>query len=231
VIPLTRLRRGELLAPRRVLGLGAGSRWRSSDRFDQPTAPAPWGARTGDPLLLEIVVDESPSEYDADPLGHRHAAARRIVELLRTDLACSGDRVGVVHFADQPGPVLRPQDPHTRRGHRRLRRALQPPGTGTSTDVCAALTAAARLLPRRWPGATVILLMSDGYDGNTTDDLAAAVGRFPPRSVHVFSIHTPLPDTWADVPLGSVTVVPSATHPDAIEWSAAKVIYYALGVA
>jgi hypothetical protein len=176
-------------------------------------------------------MDESPSEQDADPLGHRHAAARRIVELLRTDLACRGDRVGVVHFADQPGPALRPQNPHTRRGHHRLLQALRPHGAGASTDICAALMTAARLLPQRWSGASVTLLVTDGYDGSTPEELAAAVGRFPPRSVHVFSIHTPLPDTWDDVPLGSVTVVPSATHPDAIEWSAAQLLYRALGVA
>jgi hypothetical protein len=196
--------------------------------FEQPTVPTPAGVRTADPILVEIVIDESPSAFDVDPHGYRHVAARRIVELLRTDLACRGDRVAVVHFAERPGPVLRPQDPHTRRGRRRLRQALRPQGSGPTTDIRAALTTAARLLPRRWSGPTVTLVMSDGYDGSSTDELITAVGRFPPRSVHLFSVRAPVPERWESVPLGSVTEVVSTTRPDAIEWAAASLLYRAL---
>jgi Mg-chelatase subunit ChlD len=181
-------------------------------------------------MLVEIIIDESPSEYAVDPHGHRHVAARRIVELLRTDLACRGDRVAVVHFAERPEPVLRPQDPHTRRGHRRLRRSLRPQGVGATTDICAALETAARLVPKRWLGPTVTLVMTDGLDESSPEDLAAAVGRFPPRSVHLISVGTEVPGTWSYVPLGSVTIVRSVERPDAIEWRVAQVIYLALGV-
>jgi Mg-chelatase subunit ChlD len=197
-------------------------------QFEQPTVPAPPGGRTTDPVLVEIVIDESPSEYDVDPQSHRHVAARRIVELLRTDLACRGDRVAVVHFAARPGPVLRPQDPHTRRGRHRLSRALRPRGGGSTTDICAALAAAARLLPRRWSGPTVTLVMTDGYDNSSTEELIAAVERFPPRSVHVLSVRAPVPEHWEGVPLGSVTEVLSTTRADAIERAAASLLYRAL---
>jgi hypothetical protein len=196
--------------------------------FEQPTVPTPTGLRTGDPILIEIVLDESPSAYEVDPQGHRHVAARRIVELLRTDLACRGDRIAVVHFSARAGPVLRPQDPHTRRGRRRLRRALRPQGAGSTTDIRAALTTAARLLPRRWSGPSVTLVMSDGIDGSTTEDLVAAVGRFPPRSVHLFSVRAPVPERWESVPLGSVTEVMAPARPDAIERAAASLLYRAL---
>jgi hypothetical protein len=74
----------------------------------------------------------------------------------------------------------------------------------------------------------VTLVMTDGYDESSTEDLTAAVGRFPPRSVHVFSVRAPVPEKWESVPLGSVTEVVSTTRPDAIEWAAASLLFRAL---
>ena len=216
-----------------VCGGGAGHRGLpglAEGGREEPTVPRPIGIRDALPVLVEIVIDESPSEYDVDPLGHRHVAARRIVELLRTDLAHPGDRVAVVHFAERAVPRTRPQDPHTRRGHRRLRRALRPQGAGPTTDIRGALAAAARLVPRRRGGSVVVVLLTDGQDGSTTEQLEAAVERLPPRSVHLLSIGEPVPETWDEVSLGSATVVPTATRPDAVEWAVARLLYRGLGL-
>jgi hypothetical protein len=230
-----------LVTPERLPGLGGARRARRAERarragrserwvpaFELPTVPRPPGDRVTDPVLVEIVIDESPSEVDADPRGHRHVAARRIVELLRIDLTDPGDRVAVIHFAERPRPRLRPQNPHAGRGRRRLQRMLQPRGGGPTTDIRAALETAARLVPRRWPGLVVVMLLTDGYDQSTADELEAAVRRFPPGSVHVLSIEAPLPEVWDDVPLGSTSVVPSVSRPDAVEWAAARLLYRAL---
>lgn len=235
-----------LLAPDRLPGAGrltltAGRQFRppkperpgSSRRpasSERPTVPPPVGQRGDEPALVITIIDESPSEQALDPQGYRHVAGRRMVELLRTQLSHKGDRVACVHFATEPRPWLAPTDPDTRAGRRALRSMLRPIGGGGGTDIRAALNLAADLIPNDWPGLVVTILLSDGQDGSTADHLRAAVQRFQPGAVHVVSIGSELPDTWATVPLGSATVVPSLARPDEVEWAAARVLYCALGL-
>lgn len=197
--------------------------------FEQPTVPLPIGERVDQPTLLEIITDESASEQGADPQGYRHVAGRRILALLCGDLKHHGDRLAVVHFAERPEPWLGPTNPHSRAGRHALRRALQPAGGG-GTDIVAALDRGAELIPADWGGLVVVVLLSDGHDNSTSDQLTAAVGRFPASAVHVISIGSPLSDIWRQVPLGSATVVPSMARPDEVEWATARVLYEALGL-
>lgn len=228
---MARIRPAGLFAPRWLLSTGPGW-WQMPDSGagDRPTVPGPAGARNPAPALVAVVVDESPSEREADPHGHRHVAGRRVVELLRGDLAHPGDRVAVVHFTDEVSPLLRPVSPHSRRGARALRRHLRPAGRGDGTDIGAALARSAHLCPVRWPGPVVVVLLTDGVDETPADELVAAVGLFPRRAVHAVSIGGPLPDLWGQVPLGSATVVPVLRRPDEVEWVVARVLYEALGV-
>jgi hypothetical protein len=198
--------------------------------FEQPTVPLPVGERSDEPVLVMLVIDESPSEQALDPQGYRHVAARRIVELLRTELRHPGDRVGCIHFSTHPRPWLGPTSPHTRTGRQALRQMLRPVGGGGGTDIRAALELGADLILKGSPGSVVVVLLSDGQDGSSADQLSATVERFPPGSVHVLSIGSPLPGTWAAVSLGSATVTPSLARPDDVEWATARVLYRALGL-
>lgn len=197
---------------------------------ERPTVPPPVGERGDEPALVITIIDESPSEQALDPQGYRHVAGRRMVELLRTEVKHKGDRVVCVHFASEPRPWAAPTSPHTRAGRRALRNLLRPLGGGGGTDIRAALNLAADLIPNDRPDLVVAILLSDGQDGSTADQLRAAVRRFPPGAVHVISIGSELPDTWAAVPLGSASVVPSLARPDEVEWAAARVLYRALGL-
>lgn len=201
-----------------------------SSGFDAPTVPPPVGVRDDRPLLVVNIPDESPSEQGLDPKGHRHVAGRRTLALLKKELRQEGDRMAVVHFASQPGPWLGPTDPHSQAGYEALRRSLQPASSGGGTDIVAALHWGARLIPADWPGEVVVMLLSDGQDSSTSDQLREAVERFPARSVHSISIGTPLPATWDNVPLGSTTVIQSMANPDEVEWATAKALYDALGL-
>lgn len=196
--------------------------------FDAPTVPLPVGVRDDKPVLVLKVIDESASEQSLDPRGHRHVAGRRTLALLRDELRQDGDRMAVVHFTDQPTPWLGPTDPHSKAGYVALRRSLAPSGSGGGTDIVAALKWGARLVPGDWPGEVVAILLSDGQDSSTSDQLREAVGRFPAGAVHVISIGSPLPAQWAGVPLGSTTVVPSMARPDEVEWTTARALYGAL---
>jgi hypothetical protein len=198
--------------------------------FERPTVPAPVGERGDEAALVLQVIDESASERGIDPHGYRHVAGRRTLALLRDELRHPGDRLAVVHFGLQPRPWLGPTDPHTRRGNQALRRALRPAGGEGGTDIRIALALAARLVPRSWDGAVVVVLLSDGQDSSTAQQLREAVGRFPVGSVHVISVAAELPTTWASVPLGSTTVVPSMARPDEVEWVTARALYQALGL-
>jgi len=198
--------------------------------FELPTVPLPVGERGDEPALVIEIIDESPSEQAVDPQGYRHVAARRIVELLRTELRNRGDRVACVHFSTAPRPWLSPTSPHTRTGRQALRQILRPVGGAASTDIRAALHRALELVPRTWRGLVIVVLLTDGYDGSTTEQLAAVIERFPPGAVHVISIGGPLPATWHTVPLGSAAVVPQLARPDEVEWTTARALYRALGV-
>lgn len=199
-------------------------------RSERPTVPPPVGGRTGQSVLVLLVIDESSSELQADPHGYRHLAGRRTLSLLKGGLKHHDDRLAVVHFAERPDPWIGPTNPHTRAGHHALRHALQPVGTGGRTDIRAALQLAATLIPVRPDAAVVVVLLSDGQDASTTEQLTTAVGRFPSGAVHLISIAAGLPATWAAVPLGSVTDIPSLARPDEVEWATARVLYQALGV-
>jgi Mg-chelatase subunit ChlD len=210
-----------------------GWRWSWPERlasFEQPTVPLPVGERGDEPVLVVLVIDESPSEQALDPQGYRHVAARRLVELLRAELRCREDRVACVHFSTQPRPWLGPTNPHTRTGRQALRQMLRSVGGGGGTDIRAALELGASLIPKGWPGSVVVVLLSDGQDGSSADQLTATVERLPPGSVHVISIAADLPATWTGVPLGSTTVIPSLARPDEVEWATARALYRALGL-
>lgn len=201
----------------------------TSRSFEAPTVPPPIGVRDDRPVLLLEEIDNSSSEQVLDPQGHRYVAARRTLALLREELQHDGDRMAVVHFTSHPGPWLGPTNPHDEAGHAALRRILRPAGIGGGTDIVAALAWGARLVPKDWPGAVVVILLSDGQAG-TDEQLREAVGRFPPGAVHVISIGSALPAHWKLVPLGSTTVVPSMARPDEVEWATAKALYEALGL-
>src|SRR4051794_3449422 len=65
---------------------------RRTPTFEEPTVPPPIGDRGDEPILVQVIIDESPSEALVDPNGYRHIAARRIMELLRTTLKNRDDR-------------------------------------------------------------------------------------------------------------------------------------------
>jgi hypothetical protein len=198
--------------------------------FERPTVPLPVGERGDEAALVQLVIDESPSEQGLDPHGYRHVAGRRTLALLRDELQHPGDRLAVVHFADRPQPWLGPTGFHSKSGYHRVRQMLRPMGSGGGTDIRAALELGARLIPRNWDGAVVAILLSDGQDGSTTSQLTDAVERFPPGAVHVISIGSRLPDTWNTVSLGSTIVIPSLARPDEVEWATARALYGALGL-
>jgi hypothetical protein len=196
--------------------------------FEQPTVPLPVGGRGDEPALVVLIIDESPSEHGLDPHSYRHVAGRRTLALLRDDLPHPGDRLACVHFATRPRPWLGPTSPHTGAGYEALRQVLRPVGASGGTDIRPALELAARLIPRHWPGPVAVILLSDGQDASTMEQLTAAVERFPPGAVHVISIGSALPGTWNDVPLGSSTAIPSLVRPDEVEWATARVVYQAV---
>lgn len=198
--------------------------------FERPTVPPPDGERGEVDVLLDVIIDESPSEEAVDPNGYRHVAGRRILELLRTELRHRGDRFAVVHFSSFAQPVLGPTSPHTKAGRQRLRQFLRPVGGGGGTDIVAGLRAAANLLPVGWPGEVVIILLTDGEDSHSAAELANAVAAVPPGAVHVISVASPLPAVWDAVPLGGHTVIPSMARPDEVEWITARALYQALGL-
>jgi len=202
----------------------------TASSFEMPTVPAPDGERGDESVLVLLVIDESPSEQAVDPQGYRHVAARRMVELLRTELKHKGDRVACVHFSTEPRPWLSQTNPHTKIGRQALRQMLRPVGGAAGTDIRAALRRAADLVPRAWDGLVLVVLLSDGQDRSTAEQLASRVERFPVGSVHVISIGSQLPSTWNDVPLGSTSVIPSLARPDEVEWAATQALYGALGV-
>lgn len=198
--------------------------------FEQSTVPAPQGERGDDPLDVRVVVDQSPSEQAVDPLGYRMIAARRILDLLQHDLKHKADTMSVIHFSEKPRPILGATSPHTKAGRRALRQILRDVGGGAGTDIRAALLAAARLPTRHRDGYQVVVLLTDGMDMSTPDELRQAIQMFQTRAVHVISIAEPLPEVWHGLPLGSTTVVSSMSQPDEVEWTVAHAIYGALGL-
>jgi hypothetical protein len=209
---------------------------------EEPTVRTPAGARS-DPLLVITVIDESPSQQDLDPHGLRHLGGRRLLHLLADDIPHPDDRLAVVHFSTRPGSVRRPTSPHRRRGRWALRRALRPAGWGDGTDIVAALRRTARLVPRRWPGRVVVLLLTDGQDrgvpagppaataeAEQAGRLRDAVVALPPGSVHLVAIGGPPPPVWETIPLGSAYTVPALDSADEVEQAVTRPVVEAAGL-
>ncbi|HEY4322245.1 MAG TPA: DUF58 domain-containing protein [Gemmatimonadales bacterium] len=122
-------------------------------------------ARTGHPyvklytesreLTLLLVVDRSRSTAVGDP-EPKAARGVEVAALLALVAAQQQDRVGLLAFADQPGPIIPPG-----RGQRhaftvvQALLSLQPGGAGT--DLAGALRTAGRLLRRR----AMVVIVSD----------------------------------------------------------------------
>lgn len=207
-------------------------RWRQAEwsSFEETTIPDAVDERGSEPILVAFVADDSASFVALDPAGHRMVAGRRLAHWMQNGLPNKQDRFSVLHFCEVPQPWLRPTSPHTRKGRAQLRAMLRTMNMGGGTDICLALRKAADLVPRNWKGQVVVLLLTDGEDGSTTQELDAAVSGFPPGSVHVISIARPLPENWDGVPFGSQHVVPPLASPDEVEWIAGQAIFSAIGL-
>jgi hypothetical protein len=198
---------------------------------DEPTVPPPLGVRHDLGVQLQLVIDDSGSTTSTDPAGNRYVAARRIVNLLGNGLASDGldDRVGVVHFADKPGLVLRPTSVRHAPGRRRVLASLRARSHG-GTAIVPAIRKAASGVDYRSEREPLVLVFTDGESGESSAELAAAVQELPPERVHVIVLGHDLPQQWHEVPLGSVTALADLTSADEIEWAMAKAVYEALGL-
>ena len=191
------------------------------------TFPRPSGRRNGHDVAAVLVVDDSGSTLSTDPKSHRYVAARRVVRWVRDDAmkrpataqrSAQGrrrqqfdDAVGVVHFADDARPVL----PLTSlRSHfETVLRSLNK-STDGGTAIVPALDAAAalhRLDGKRLP---ITIVFTDGGIGEDLSQLAEALDRHEPRTVHVVIFDETggaqqVADQWSRLPLGSVTAVDS----------------------
>lgn len=122
-------------------------------------------ARTGHPyiklyteareLTVLLVVDRSRSTSVGDP-EPKSARAVEVAALLALVAAQQQDRVGLLAFAERPGPVIPPG-----RGQRHTFRLVQAlfslETTGSTTNLAAALRAAGALLRRR----ALVVILSD----------------------------------------------------------------------
>jgi uncharacterized protein (DUF58 family) len=112
-------------------------------------------------LTLLLVVDRSPSVAVGEP-ATKASRAIEVAALLALVAQQQQDRVGLVAFAETPGPIIPPG-----RGQRhvygvvRSLLSLEPAGKGT--DLASALRTAGKLLPRRAMVVVISDFLADGW--------------------------------------------------------------------
>lgn len=211
------------------------------------TFPRPSGRRNGLALAAVVVIDDSGSTGSTDPKGHRYVAAKRVVRWVRDDAMKrpaspqSGQRgrrrqqfddaIGVVHFADEPRPVLplTSLKSHFETVIRSLNKA-----TDGGTAIVPAMDAAAALHRSDGKRIPITLVFTDGGIGEDLNQLATALDRHEPGSVHVVIFDETggaqqVADQWARLPFGSVTAVDSMAT-SGIESLYARPIVEAMGL-
>jgi hypothetical protein len=153
------------------------------------------GQRSGEPVSLCYVVDDSSSEESTDRYRHRYVAARRLAlwiayaattrprrmraALRRPRATGHDDLISVVHFAHEPHPILSPTPAGLMLD--RINRSLHPATSG-GTAIAPAIGAAARLHPASHRSITIVF--SDGGTNESFADIAAAIRLHPDESVH-----------------------------------------------
>jgi hypothetical protein len=133
-----------------------------SDAADAQLPVPVAGTRTlAQPLVVELVIDESGSTSESDPDGRRHDHADAIAEWLARHSGNPADRLGIVRFANQ---ATRTQTFPVAVAARRIGSELRfgpMPTDGTYTNLTPAVdNAVAALAP--YPGyRKVVIILSD----------------------------------------------------------------------
>lgn len=146
-------------------------------------------------LTLLLVVDRSPSVAVGEP-ATKASRAIEVAALLALVAQQQQDRVGLVAFADTPGPIIPPG-----RGQRhvygvvRTLLGLEPAGRGT--DLAGALRTAGKLLPRR----AMVVVISDFLADGWQIPLKGLAARHEVTAIALDDVReTALPDAgWVDL--------------------------------
>lgn len=168
-----------------LLGLAGAAAWWWSRPAPPYHLPAAVGERhLREPLLVELVIDESGSNAKTDPHGVRSTAAAEFLRWMGRN-GRAGDRVGVIQFAKGTIASL-PLAPVGAAAARADASTTPDPSLDpTGTDIPAALALAVRKLGDEPPGGRrLIVLFTDGAS-DTPAAITPIVADAHSRSIHI----------------------------------------------